>query len=88
LITTIPSPGTFTSIFVRQAEFVVAADNHLCTQFTKILVKVPGEGIVVINTWNLYQYFCELGAEVVVRRNDELSLSDIETLAPHAWAIA
>jgi anthranilate/para-aminobenzoate synthase component II len=30
----------------------------------------------------LYQYFCELGAEVVVRRNDELSLSDIETLAP------
>ena len=25
-------------------------------------------------TWNLYQYFCELGAEVVVRRNDEICL--------------
>jgi para-aminobenzoate synthetase component 2 len=24
-------------------------------------------------TWNLYQYFCELGAEVVVRRNDEMT---------------
>jgi para-aminobenzoate synthetase component 2 len=24
-------------------------------------------------TWNLYQYFCELGAEVVVRRNDEIT---------------
>lgn len=28
-------------------------------------------------TWNLYQYFCELGAEVLVRRNDELTLADI-----------
>ncbi len=26
-------------------------------------------------TWNLYQYFCELGAEVVVRRNDDISLA-------------
>lgn len=33
-------------------------------------------------TWNLYQYFCELGAEVLVRRNDEITLSDIATLAP------
>ncbi|SUG03562.1 para-aminobenzoate synthase component II [Salmonella enterica subsp. enterica serovar Pullorum] len=24
-------------------------------------------------TWNLYQYFCELGAEVQVRRNDALT---------------
>ena len=39
-------------------------------------------------TWNLYQYFCELGAEVVVRRNDELSLSDIETLAPQKIVIS
>ncbi len=31
-------------------------------------------------TWNLYQYFCELGAEVVVRRNDVLSLEDVAAL--------
>ncbi|MGK2959715.1 MAG: aminodeoxychorismate synthase component II [Candidatus Malihini olakiniferum] len=33
-------------------------------------------------TYNLYQYFCELGAEVVVKRNDILTLADIETLTP------
>ena len=33
-------------------------------------------------TWNLYQYFCELGAEVAVRRNDEIALADIDALAP------
>ncbi|HKN03271.1 MAG TPA: aminodeoxychorismate synthase component 2 [Buttiauxella sp.] len=33
-------------------------------------------------TWNLYQYFCELGAEVLVKRNDELTLSEISALAP------
>ncbi|MCW2488359.1 aminodeoxychorismate synthase component II [Candidatus Symbiopectobacterium sp. NZEC127] len=33
-------------------------------------------------TYNLYQYFCELGAEVLVKRNDVLTLADIETLAP------
>lgn len=39
-------------------------------------------------TWNLYQYFCELGAEVVVKRNDELTLSDISTLAPEKLVIS
>ncbi|CDL83479.1 aminodeoxychorismate synthase component II [Xenorhabdus szentirmaii] len=33
-------------------------------------------------TFNLYQYFCELGTEVLVKRNDELQLEDIEKLAP------
>ncbi|MCC8367254.1 aminodeoxychorismate synthase component II [Xenorhabdus sp. PB61.4] len=33
-------------------------------------------------TFNLYQYFCELGARVLVKRNDELQLEDIEELAP------
>ncbi|MBD1227431.1 aminodeoxychorismate synthase component II [Xenorhabdus griffiniae] len=33
-------------------------------------------------TFNLYQYFCELGAEVLVKRNDEIQLKDIEDLAP------
>ncbi|QHM73527.1 aminodeoxychorismate synthase component II [Mixta intestinalis] len=31
-------------------------------------------------TWNLYQYFCELGAEVLVRRNDEISLAEMQSL--------
>ena len=29
-------------------------------------------------TWNLYQYFCELGADVLVKRNDALTLADID----------
>jgi len=33
-------------------------------------------------TYNLVQYFAELGAEVLVHRNDEISLAEIETLAP------
>jgi len=33
-------------------------------------------------TYNLYQYFCELGAEVKVVRNDEITLEQIETLNP------
>ena len=39
-------------------------------------------------TWNLYQYFCELGAQVEVRRNDELTLADIEMLAPQKIVIS
>lgn len=44
-------------------------------------------------TWNLYQYFCELGADVLVKRNDALTLADIETrveiwIAPFAEFIA
>ncbi|MCG9575692.1 aminodeoxychorismate/anthranilate synthase component II [Vibrio tubiashii] len=33
-------------------------------------------------TYNLYQYFCELGAEVKVVRNDEITLEEIEALNP------
>ena len=33
-------------------------------------------------TYNLYQYFCELGAEVLVKRNDEITIEEIEQLAP------
>ncbi|MCX8492675.1 MAG: aminodeoxychorismate/anthranilate synthase component II [Chthoniobacterales bacterium] len=33
-------------------------------------------------TYNLVQYFGELGAEPVVRRNDQITISEIETLAP------
>ncbi len=33
-------------------------------------------------TYNLYQYLCELGAEVDVRRNDAVTLDEIERVAP------
>ncbi|WCP67342.1 aminodeoxychorismate/anthranilate synthase component II [Vibrio tubiashii] len=33
-------------------------------------------------TYNLYQYFCELGAEVKVVRNDEVTLEEIDALNP------
>jgi para-aminobenzoate synthetase component 2 len=39
-------------------------------------------------TWNLYQYFCELGAEVVVTRNDEITLAEITALAPEKIVIS
>ncbi|WP_336706439.1 MULTISPECIES: aminodeoxychorismate synthase component 2 [unclassified Cedecea] len=39
-------------------------------------------------TWNLYQYFCELGEEVLVKRNDEIGLDDIERLTPDKLVIS
>jgi anthranilate synthase/aminodeoxychorismate synthase-like glutamine amidotransferase len=39
-------------------------------------------------TYNLYQYLSELGAEVVVRRNDRVSIEDIEELQPERIVIS
>jgi len=39
-------------------------------------------------TFNLVQYFGELGAEVKVVRNDEVTLADIEALAPEHLVIS
>ncbi|WP_034948495.1 aminodeoxychorismate synthase component II [Erwinia oleae] len=39
-------------------------------------------------TWNLYQYFCELGADVRVQRNDEISLEQIAALRPERLVIS
>jgi len=39
-------------------------------------------------TWNLYQYFCEAGAEVLVQRNDELTLAQISALRPDYLVIS
>ncbi|HEX8242952.1 MAG TPA: aminodeoxychorismate/anthranilate synthase component II [Longimicrobium sp.] len=39
-------------------------------------------------TWNLVQYLGELGAEMEVRRNDELSVDDIERMAPERIVIS
>ncbi len=39
-------------------------------------------------TYNLYQYLSELGAEVQVARNDEITLEDIEAIAPERIVIS
>ncbi len=39
-------------------------------------------------TYNLYQYLCELGAEVEVVRNDEATIEDIERLAPQKIVVS
>jgi anthranilate synthase/aminodeoxychorismate synthase-like glutamine amidotransferase len=39
-------------------------------------------------TYNLYQYLCELGAEVEVRRNDKITLEEIADMAPEKIVIS
>jgi anthranilate synthase component 2 len=39
-------------------------------------------------TYNLYQYLCELGAEVMVKRNNEVSVGDVAALAPQRVVIS
>ena len=39
-------------------------------------------------TYNLYQYLCELGAELTVARNDSLILKDAEAMAPQGIVIS
>ncbi len=39
-------------------------------------------------TYNLVQYFGQLGAEILVRRNDEISLAEIEQLKPERICIS
>lgn len=39
-------------------------------------------------TYNLYQYLCELGADVSVARNDQITLDEIERLAPERIVIS
>jgi anthranilate synthase component II len=39
-------------------------------------------------TYNVVQYLAELGADVVVHRNDEITLAGIEKLAPEAIVIS
>lgn len=35
-------------------------------------------------TFNLYQYFCQLGAEMMVKRNDEITIPEVEASPPPA----
>jgi anthranilate synthase component 2 len=39
-------------------------------------------------TYNIVQYLLELGAEVEVRRNDEITITEIETMAPEKIVIS
>ena len=39
-------------------------------------------------TYNLYQYFCELGEDVTVVRNDKITMEEIEKLKPHQIVIS
>ncbi|WP_325312852.1 aminodeoxychorismate/anthranilate synthase component II [Longimicrobium sp.] len=39
-------------------------------------------------TWNLVQYLGELGAEMTVRRNDEVSADEVERMAPERIVIS
>ncbi|MBM7584168.1 anthranilate synthase/aminodeoxychorismate synthase-like glutamine amidotransferase [Bacillus pakistanensis] len=39
-------------------------------------------------TFNLFQYFEELGKKVVVKRNDEITITDIEAIQPEAIVIS
>ena len=39
-------------------------------------------------TWNVVQYLAELGAEVVVKRNDEISVADVQKLNPEKIVIS
>ena len=39
-------------------------------------------------TYNLYQYLCELGADVRVVRNDQVTLAEIESLAPERIVVS
>ena len=39
-------------------------------------------------TYNLVQYFGELGCDVVVKRNDEITIPEIETLGPERICIS
>ena len=39
-------------------------------------------------TYNLVQYLGELGAEIVVRRNDEVTIPEIEAMRPERIVVS
>src|SRR4051812_45734477 len=39
-------------------------------------------------TYNVVQYLCELGADVLVHRNDEITIAEIERLGPESIVIS
>jgi len=60
---------------------------------TRALPSAPSRRLLVIDnydsfTYNLVQYFGELGQEVIVRRNDHITLDDIRSLQPDRICIS
>ena len=56
---------------------------------------LPGTGLRILLldnydsfTYNLYQYLCELGAEVEVVRNDQISVDEIAQRAPDGIVVS
>lgn len=39
-------------------------------------------------TYNLYQYLCELGADVEVHRNDKITVDDVASMAPERIVVS
>lgn len=59
------------------------------------LAEQPGAGLRILLldnydsfTWNLYQYLCQLGADVTVVRNDEIDVAGIMAAAPDGIVIS
>jgi anthranilate synthase/aminodeoxychorismate synthase-like glutamine amidotransferase len=62
---------------------------------TTATTTLPGTGLRILLldnydsfTYNLYQYLCELGAEVEVARNDEISVEEIAARVPDGIVIS
>jgi len=60
----------------------------MTTQFEKVSAKV----LLIDNydsfTWNIYQYLSQLGAEVTVRRNDEITVAECIAFQPTHIAVS
>ena len=80
-------PWSRTAWMVRKAAYCQDPDNNWLE-----FVEVTGMILLIDNydsfTYNLYQYLCELGAQVTVARNDHLTLDDIEAMFPEGIVIS
>lgn len=60
--------------------------NHVTSDSEKVLFTNPDQEphicLMIDNydsfTWNIYEYLCQLGADMMVKRNDEITLEEIE----------
>jgi len=68
----------------RGSEILRFAQNDIC-EIEKMLLLIDNYDSF---TYNLAQYFGELGCDVVVKRNDEISLEEIAELAPERICIS
>lgn len=86
--------GAMGDLSALQAIFQKAISAKLAKLSKIVRFYSPGAAMILLIdnydsfTWNLYQYFCELGAEVQVRRNDALTLAHIDALNPQKIVIS